>query len=123
MRVSSLPSLYGEAIVCRLMGNEGVHKNLLELGMSVNLQEKITALLKRPYGLITICGPTGSGKTATLYAMLRMLNLKETKLICLEDPVEAAIDGAIQIGINEKIGFQPFRKGYALYYGKILILL
>lgn len=70
MRVSSLPSLYGEAIVCRLMGNEGVHKNLLELGMSVNLQEKITALLKRPYGLITICGPTGSGKTATLYAML-----------------------------------------------------
>ena len=110
MRVSSLPSLYGEAIVCRLMGNEGVHKNLLELGMSVNLQEKIIALLKRPYGLITICGPTGSGKTATLYAMLRMLNLKETKLICLEDPVEATIDGAIQIGINEKIGF-TFSKG------------
>ena len=110
MRVSSLPSLYGEAIVCRLMGNEGVHKNLLELGMDVELQEKIAALLKRPYGLITICGPTGSGKTATLYAMLRMLNLKETKLICLEDPVEATIEGAIQIGINEKIGF-TFSKG------------
>ena len=110
MRVSSMPSLYGEAIVCRLMGNEGVHKNLLELGMSVELQEKIIALLKRPYGLITICGPTGSGKTATLYAMLRMLNLKETKLICLEDPIEAKIDGAIQIGINEKIGF-TFSKG------------
>ena len=110
MRVSSLPSLYGEAIVCRLMGNEGAHKNLLELGMSQGLQEKIVSLLKRPYGLITICGPTGSGKTATLYAMLRMLNLKETKLICLEDPVEARIDGAIQIGINEKIGF-TFSKG------------
>ena len=110
MRVSSLPSLYGEAIVCRLMGNEGVHKNLLELGMDVELQEKIAVLLKRPYGLITICGPTGSGKTATLYAMLRMLNLKETKLICLEDPVEATIEGAIQIGINEKIGF-TFSKG------------
>ncbi len=110
MRVSSLPSLYGEAIVCRLMGNEGVHKNLLELGMDVELREKIAALLKRPYGLITICGPTGSGKTATLYAMLRMLNLKETKLICLEDPVEATIEGAIQIGINEKIGF-TFSKG------------
>ena len=110
MRVSSLPSLYGEAIVCRLMGNEGVHKNLLELGMDVELQEKIAALLKWPYGLITICGPTGSGKTATLYAMLRMLNLKENKLICLEDPVEATIEGAIQIGINEKIGF-TFSKG------------
>ncbi len=110
MRVSSLPSLYGEAIVCRLMGNEGVHKNLLELGMDVELREKIAALLKRPYGLITICGPTGSGKTATLYAMLRMLNLKENKLICLEDPVEATIEGAIQIGINEKIGF-TFSKG------------
>ena len=110
MRVSSLPSLYGEAIVCRLMGNEGVHKNLVELGMDAELREKIAALLKRPYGLITICGPTGSGKTATLYAMLRMLNLKETKLICLEDPVEATIEGAIQIGINEKIGF-TFSKG------------
>ena len=66
-----------------------------------------------PMVSLPFSGPTGSGKTATLYAMLRLLNLKETKLICLEDPVEAAIDGAIQIGINEKMDF-TFRKGYAL---------
>ena len=110
MRVSTLPSLYGETLVCRLMGNEGSHKDLKELGMQPDIFEHIEQLLKRPYGLLLICGPTGSGKTATLYAMLRMLNLDETKLICLEDPVEAEIKGAIQIGINEKIGF-TFAKG------------
>ena len=78
--------------------------------MRTDIFEHIESLLKRPYGLLLICGPTGSGKTATLYAMLRMLNLEETKLICLEDPVEAEIKGAIQIGINEKIGF-TFAKG------------
>jgi type II/IV secretion system protein len=110
MRVSTLPSLYGETLVCRLMGNEGSHKDLKALGMRTDIFEHIVQLLKRPYGLLLICGPTGSGKTATLYAMLRMLNLKETKLICLEDPVEAEIKGAIQIAINEKIGF-TFAKG------------
>ena len=110
MRVSTLPSLYGETLVCRLMGNEGSHKDLKALGMRTDIFEHIEGLLKRPYGLLLICGPTGSGKTATLYAMLRMLNLEETKLICLEDPVEAEIKGAIQIGINEKIGF-TFAKG------------
>ena len=110
MRVSTLPSLYGETLVCRLMGNEGSHKDLKALGMRTDIFDHIEQLLKRPYGLLLICGPTGSGKTATLYAMLRMLNLDETKLICLEDPVEAEIKGAIQIGINEKIGF-TFAKG------------
>ena len=95
MRVSTLPSLYGETLVCRLMGNEGSHKDLTALGMRADIYEHIKQLLKRPYGLLLICGPTGSGKTATLYAMLRMLNLEETKLICLEDPVEAEIKGAI----------------------------
>ena len=92
------------------MGNEGSHKDLKALGMCANIFDHVKRLLKRPYGLLLICGPTGSGKTATLYAMLRMLNLEETKLICLEDPVEAEIKGAIQIGINEKIGF-TFAKG------------
>lgn len=110
MRVSSLPSLYGETIVCRLMGNVGRHKTLEELGMSCTLADSISNLLQRPYGLIVVCGPTGSGKTSTLYSMLRLLNLEETKLICLEDPVESPIEGAIQIGINEKIGF-TFSKG------------
>ncbi|ETS93372.1 MULTISPECIES: GspE/PulE family protein [Veillonella] len=110
MRVSTLPSLYGETVVCRLMGNEGSHKSLEALGMPQHIFEHIKKLLQRPYGLMLICGPTGSGKTATLYSMLRMLNLRETKLICLEDPVEAEIKGAIQIGINEKIGF-TFAKG------------
>ena len=75
------------------MGNEGSHKDLTALGMRADILEHIKQLLKRPYGLLLICGPYGQGKTVTLYAMLRMLNLKETKLICLEDPVEAEIRG------------------------------
>lgn len=105
MRVSTLPSVYGETVVCRIMGNEGSCKSLVELGMEPWLFEKIQLLLKRPYGLFLICGPTGSGKTSTLYAALRLLECKEMKVICLEDPVEAPIEGAIQVAINEKIGF------------------
>lgn len=105
MRISSLPSLYGETIVCRIMGNQGASKTLLELGMDQELFTSITRLLKRPYGLLLISGPTGSGKTATLYALLRMIVTEESKLISLEDPIEAPIKGAIQVAINEKIGF------------------
>lgn len=104
MRVSSIPTILGETIVCRLMGNEGSYKSLLDLGMPRPIFEEVQQLLNRPYGLILISGPTGSGKTATLYAMLRMLQRDRTKLICLEDPVEAMIEGAIQIGVNERIG-------------------
>ena len=110
MRVSSMPSIYGETIVCRLMGNEGSYKSLVELGMSEELYTHVQELLKRPYGLLTINGPTGAGKSATLYSMLMMLPRSTTKLICLEDPVEADIEGAIQVGINEKIGL-TFSKG------------
>lgn len=105
MRVSSLPSLYGETLVCRIMGNKGASKTLLELGMDQELFNSIEGLLKRPYGLLLISGPTGSGKTATLYALLRMIACEESKLISLEDPVEAPIKGAIQVAINERIGF------------------
>ena len=67
MRVSTLPSLYGETLVCRLMGNEGSHKDLKALGMRTDIYEHIKQLLKRPYGLLLICGPTGSGKNGYFY--------------------------------------------------------
>lgn len=110
MRVASLPSIQGETIVCRIMGNEGSHKSLVDLGMDKNMFSLVQQTLQQPHGLFLISGPTGSGKTATLYAMLRLLPLHTTKLICLEDPVEATIPGAIQVNVNEKIGF-TFAKG------------
>lgn len=105
LRVSSLPSVYGETIVCRIVGNENCYKNLLELGMDEALYESVCDILKRPHGLLLICGPTGSGKTSTLYALLRLLNVVEENVISLENPVEADIPGAIQVQINSKIGY------------------
>lgn len=105
LRVSSLPSVYGETIVCRIVGNENCYKNLLELGMDEALYDSVCDILKRPHGLLLICGPTGSGKTSTLYALLRLLNVVEENVISLENPVEADIPGAIQVQINSKIGY------------------
>lgn len=104
MRVSTLPSIHGETLVCRVLGNEGSYKTLAQLGMEEDMIDHVKEILNRPYGLILITGPTGSGKSATLYAMLRMLNLEEENLISLENPVEATIEGAVQVQMNAKAG-------------------
>lgn len=104
LRVSSLPSIYGETVVCRIVGNNNCYKNLTELGMTDDVRQIVTELLQRPYGLLLISGPTGSGKTSTLYALLRMLNTVTDNVISLENPVEADIPGAIQVQINPKAG-------------------
>lgn len=104
LRVSSLPSVHGETLVCRLVGNENCYKTLEELGMCGDVYKRVCQLLKRPHGLYLISGPTGSGKTSTLYAMLRLINGVEENVISLENPVEAEIPGAIQVQINPKIG-------------------
>lgn len=104
LRVSSLPAIYGETIVCRIVGNENCYKSLTELGMTEEVRQSVEAILRRPYGLFLISGPTGSGKTSTLYALLRLLNTKAENVISLENPVEADIPGAIQVQINPKAG-------------------
>ncbi|WP_251454252.1 GspE/PulE family protein [Veillonella intestinalis] len=104
LRVSSLPAIYGETIVCRIVGNENCYKSLAELGMSAEVREAVGEILQRPYGLFLISGPTGSGKTSTLYALLRLLDTKAENVISLENPVEADIPGAIQVQINPKAG-------------------
>ena len=104
LRVSSLPSLYGETVVCRILGRDSCYKTLPELGMSAPILERIQQLLQAPYGLILVCGPTGSGKTSTLYALLRMLDLVHENVISLENPVEASIAGVVQVPVNPKAG-------------------
>lgn len=104
MRVSTLPSMYGETIVCRILGNEGGTLTLRELGMSECMEKKVKTILERPYGLILVCGPTGSGKTATLYALLRQLNRDEENVISLENPIEVAIPKTVQVQINPRAG-------------------
>ena len=103
-RVSTMPTLEAESIVLRILDNKNINKNLQTLGISSNLFEILIQALKLTQGLILISGPTGSGKTTTLYSILQELNCEEKKIITVEDPIEYKIDSICQIPINNKIG-------------------
>lgn len=104
LRVSSLPTKYGESVVMRLLNKSAVSLNLDTLGFRPEELKLIRQLLNKPNGIILVTGPTGSGKTTTLYAALNHLNDIGTKIITTEDPVEYDIDGLVQVQINPSIG-------------------
>ena len=103
LRVSTLPTIYGESIVLRVLDKSSLDKTLDQLGMDPAIEETIQRLIKRPHGLLLVTGPTGAGKTTTLYACLTQLNSPEVKLITTEDPVEYDIEGLVQVAVNPKI--------------------
>lgn len=105
LRVSCLPSVYGETIVMRILDKTGLTLGLGQLGFSPEDQRKWEELLKQGTGVMLVTGPTGSGKTTTLYASLHKLNTVEHKLITIEDPVEYMIDGINQVQVNHEIGW------------------
>ena len=99
-RVSSLPSQYGESIVLRILRQDVQQLSLEELGFNQNDLKKISEAINKPYGMVIITGPTGSGKTTTLYALLNKLNSTEKKIITLEDPIEYRLEGIEQSQIE-----------------------
>lgn len=101
-RVSSLPTVSGEKIVMRLANDSQAALGLDQLGMSQNVLEKFMEVIKRPYGMVLVTGPTGSGKTSTLYASLNMVNSPDVNVITVEDPVERVSGEYAQIEINPK---------------------
>jgi type IV pilus assembly protein PilB len=103
MRVSILPTLFGEAVVMRILDRTVVQLDLNKIGMDSNTLTRFRRLLKNPNGILLVTGPTGSGKTTTLYSALNELNTIETKIITTEDPIEYDIDGLIQIPVNPDI--------------------
>ncbi|WP_368993285.1 GspE/PulE family protein [Caldifermentibacillus hisashii] len=104
IRVSSLPTIYGEKIVMRLLDLSNTLNRIDKIGFSETNLEKFTDMLKRPNGIILITGPTGSGKSSTLYATLNELNSDDVNIITVEDPVEYQMEGVNQIQVNENIG-------------------
>ena len=104
LRVSTLPTVHGESCVLRVLDRSVVALDLAKLGLRDDDRAAIEALLQRPYGILLVTGPTGSGKTTTLYSALNRLNDVETKILTIEDPVEYDLDGIIQIQVNEEIG-------------------
>ena len=105
LRVSALPAVHGETIVMRILDKSGLMLGLGQLGFTPQDQQKWEALLSLTNGVILVTGPTGSGKTTTLYASLHQLNTPEKKLITVEDPVEYQLTGINQVQINHDIGW------------------
>lgn len=103
MRISTMPTQYGETVVMRLLIQNTAHFQLDNLGMPAHLLASFRKMINRPSGMVLVTGPTGSGKTTTLYSALSELNTPETKVITVEDPVEYRLPGIIQTQVNEKI--------------------
>jgi type IV pilus assembly protein PilB len=104
LRVATLPTVNGEKIVMRILEKESIMIDLKDLGFLPHSLERYQGSFKKPYGAILITGPTGSGKTTSLYAALNVLNQVEKKIITVEDPVEYKLPGVIQIQINARVG-------------------
>lgn len=103
VRISTMPTQYGESIVMRLLNQSGGILNLDKIGMPKEMLKRFRAIIQRPNGLVLVTGPTGSGKTTTLYGALSELNKEDSKLITVEDPVEYRLPGINQVQVNEKI--------------------
>ena len=104
LRVSTLPTMHGESVVMRVLDRSVVQLELEQIGLNEEEIVLMNSLITKPNGIILVTGPTGSGKTTTLYASLREVNTPEVKIITTEDPVEYDIDGIMQVPINEEIG-------------------
>ncbi len=110
VRVSTLPSGHGERVVMRLLDKQAGRLTLENLGMAKDVQTKFNTLLHKPDGIILVTGPTGSGKTTTLYAGLARINVKSRNILTVEDPIEYYIDGIGQTQVNAKVGMS-FARG------------
>jgi type II secretory ATPase GspE/PulE/Tfp pilus assembly ATPase PilB-like protein len=105
LRVSVIPNMHGEGIVIRVLNPYAIQLNLASLGFDALMQSRYEALLRRPYGIILVTGPTGSGKSTTLYATLNHISDERRKVITLEDPVEYQLPGITQIQLQPEIGY------------------
>ncbi|MCC6241342.1 MAG: type II/IV secretion system protein [Gemmatimonadaceae bacterium] len=105
IRVSTLPALHGESIVLRLLDSGREGRTLTDLGISPSIKTVWTQLVSRSSGLLLVTGPTGSGKTTTLYAALAARSTPGVKVVTVEDPVEYRLDGVVQLPVNPKAGF------------------
>ena len=104
LRISTVPTLYGESVVLRLLQRDNVALDFAPLGFSEELEQRMREILAMPHGILLVTGPTGSGKSTTLYAALKHLNTPERKILTVEDPVEYNITGVNQIQVKPQIG-------------------
>lgn len=110
IRVSTLPSGHGERVVLRILDKKAGRLDLHHLGMAESTRDQLASLIKKPHGIILVTGPTGSGKTTSLYAMLAQINDSQRNILTVEDPIEYDLDGIGQTPVNSKVDM-TFAKG------------
>jgi type IV pilus assembly protein PilB len=104
LRVSTLPTQFGESVVLRVLDQSAMQLDLTQLGLPTDIFEGINEVVRRPNGIFIVTGPTGCGKTTTLYSALRVINSPDLKLLTAEDPVEYEIEGIMQVPVNHTVG-------------------
>jgi general secretion pathway protein E/type IV pilus assembly protein PilB len=104
LRVSIIPTMFGEAVVMRILDKASVLLSLNDLGMIDEVYDDFSKIIRQPHGIVLVTGPTGSGKTTTLYAALNSIKSDTVKILTVEDPVEYYLDGIQQVGVQRKIG-------------------
>ncbi|MDL1967829.1 MAG: type IV-A pilus assembly ATPase PilB [Deltaproteobacteria bacterium] len=104
LRVSILPTLFGESVVMRILDQGALNVDLTKMGFELQTFETLNKCISRPYGLLLVTGPTGSGKTTTLYSVLNKLNTEDTKILTAEDPVEFNFRGINQVPVRDEVG-------------------
>ena len=104
LRVSTLPTQFGESMVLRVLDRSAINLEIETLGFPKDVYDYVTEVIQRPNGIFVVTGPTGCGKTTTLYSALRRVNTMDSKLLTAEDPVEFDIEGIMQVAINESVG-------------------
>ena len=104
LRMSSLPTQFGESVVLRVLDRSAVNLDLEAVGLPKSVHEYVSEAIQQPNGIFVVTGPTGSGKTTTLYSCLRKINTIDSKLLTVEDPVEFDIEGIMQVAVNEATG-------------------
>ncbi|MDL1982437.1 MAG: type IV-A pilus assembly ATPase PilB [Deltaproteobacteria bacterium] len=104
LRVSTLPTLFGESVVMRILDQSSLNVDLTKMGFEIKTLETLNKCISRPYGLLLVTGPTGSGKTTTLYSVLNKLNTEDTKILTAEDPVEFNFRGINQVHVKDEVG-------------------
>jgi general secretory pathway protein E len=104
LRVSTLPTQFGESVVLRVLDQSAVQLDLTQIGLPADVLPGVAEILRRPNGIFIVTGPTGSGKTTTLYSGLRSINTPELKVLTAEDPVEYELEGVVQVPVNPQVG-------------------
>lgn len=122
MRVATIPSRWGERATLRILGQDTGDLTLSQLGMPDHILESVRTAIRKPHGMVLVTGPTGSGKSTTLYAALRELNANELNILTVEDPIEQVVAGTTQVQVSEKVSFAKALRSFLRHDPDVMLV-